>query len=94
MSFWKKSENEHLNSAEYESVAKKLVEISTRLEELENKIKILTTNYDNLRGNFNRKLAGINSKSKGQDIDAEDEGTGQTQTINNPVILPYNGAFK
>lgn len=84
MSFWKKRNNETLNSVEYESLAKKLVEVSTRIEELENKFKILTTNYDNLRGNFNRKLKGLKAEEEPE----------ETQSINNPVILPYNGTFK
>ena len=82
--FQKKQKNETLNSAEYESCAKKLVELSARIEELENKFKILTTNYDNLRGNFNRKLKGLKAEEESE----------ETQGINNPVILPYNGTFK
>jgi len=78
MSFWNKKNETQLNSAEYESLAKKLVEVSTRIEELENKFKILTTNYDNLRGNFNRKLRGLK---------AEEEPEEETETNKNPDIL-------
>lgn len=62
--FWSKNEKIQLNSAEYESCAKKLTELSARIEELETKFKILGTNYDNLRGNFNRKLSGLKKEEE------------------------------
>lgn len=84
MSFWRKNKDEHLNSNEYESISKKVTELFTELEELKIKFKILETNYDNLRGNFNRKLTGIKKEE-------ETEKATETQNINNPVILPDNG---
>lgn len=83
--FWK-NEKTQVNSAEYEKLYKKLLEISASVEELTLKYKILSTNYDNLRGNFSRKLRGLKEEEK-----EEEE---QQKDINNPVILPYNGTFK
>lgn len=82
--FWKK--NEDLNSDEYEKLTKRIIELSAKFEELENKFKILGTNYDNLRGNFNRKLSGI----KKEDPSEADE---ETKTINKPILLDINGNF-
>lgn len=82
---WFKKRNEtRINSEEYESVAKKLIELSTRLEELHNKFKILETNYDNLRGNFNRKLAGIRKEEKPE----ESENNLKPSVFLNPNGLP------
>lgn len=83
MGLFKRNET-RINSEEYERITKRLIDFSARIEELENKFKILQTNYDNLRGNFNRKLTGIK----------KEETEEETQSINNPVILPYNGSFK
>jgi len=63
--FWKK-ENETdsgnkkcINSDEYEKLIRRISEEAARISHLENDFKILSTNVDNLRGNFNRKLSGI-----------------------------------
>lgn len=84
MSFWQKKNEQHLNSSEYESISKKITNVSSELEELKNKFKVLETNCDNLRGNFNRKLRAI----KNEDEEVEEE---ESKSINNPVILPENG---
>lgn len=86
MAFWNKKHNETLNSAEFESCTKKIIELNAKFEELSVKYKMLETNYDNLRGMFNRKL----NKLKKEDI--EEEVT-EEKDINNPVILPDNGRF-
>jgi cell division protein FtsB len=66
---WFKSiKNESLNSAEYEKLSKRITELVTEIETLRTKFKILETNYDNLRGNFNRKLAGIKKDEKAEEI--------------------------
>lgn len=85
MIFWRKNETKHLNSEEYEALLKRVVSLSAITEELHNKFKILETNYNDLRGKFNRKLSGMKKE------ETEEE---ETKTINNPVILPYDGAFK
>jgi len=81
--FWLKKEKSVVNSREYESLCKKLIEISTHIEEIELKLKILSTNYDNLRGQFNRKLTGLKTEEEKK-----------TENINTPVILPHNGDFQ
>lgn len=64
MSFWKKSNETPLRSEEYERISKRFVELVAVVEELQTKFKILETNYNNLRGNFNRKLSGIKEEPK------------------------------
>lgn len=44
----------------------------------------------NLRGIVNRKIA----PEERQEEKPKDEMGEDTKTINNPVILPYNGSFK
>jgi hypothetical protein len=83
--FWKVKSQ--LNSAEYEKIWKQVIELNARVDELANKQKIQETNYENLRGNFNRKLSGI----KKAEMEEEEE---ETKSINNPVILPFNGTSK
>lgn len=84
--FWKKKSEDYLTSKEYESISRKVTDLSSEIDNLKNKFKILETNYDNLRGNFNRKL----NKLKEEEPQEEDMGE---QSINNPVILPENGSF-
>lgn len=84
--FWRKNKETKLNSDEYESVVKKLISFTEKIETLEVRIKTLTTDVENLRGQFNRKL----NKIKKEELQEE---TPQEQNINNPVILPYDGAL-
>lgn len=81
--FWK-NERKFINSAEYETISKKIVELNERVEILSHKLSVLQTSMDNLRGNFNRKLKGLKK-------DEQEEEEEETKDINNPVILPYNG---
>lgn len=88
MSFWKKlksNENGYINSAEYDRVYKRIVELSAAIEELKNKIAILNTNYDNLRGNFNRKLSGL------KEVKEEQEKEETENNIKASVFLSPNG---
>lgn len=56
--FWNQ-QKKSLNSEEYDKILKKLSELENKTEVLNGKFKALETNYDLLRGQFNRKLAGI-----------------------------------
>jgi hypothetical protein len=56
--FWNQ-QRKSLNSEEYDKILKKLSELDNKVEVLNGKFKALETNYDLLRGQFNRKLAGI-----------------------------------
>ena len=89
MSFWRRNEKKYLNSEEYESISKKVTQLSSTIEELSTKFKVLETNYNDLRGKFNRKLSGI----KKEEANGDELGQEETKTINNPVILPYDGTF-
>jgi hypothetical protein len=64
MSFWKKKSISNLNSDEYQKLLIKQIELSANINEVISKLKILETNYDNLRGNFNRKLSGIKKEEE------------------------------
>lgn len=90
---FRKSNEQKLNSDEYEKISKRITEFSAKLEELENKFKILTTNYDNLRGNFNRKLSGIKGEEKVEPKEEETEQNEASKSINNPMFIPYHGSF-
>lgn len=59
MNLWFGKKQEKLNSEEYEKLFKKMVEVEGDVNSLQSKFKALETNYDNLRGQFNRKLSGI-----------------------------------
>lgn len=78
--FWKKSK---VNSDEYEYLHKRITELSNLISELTAKIAAVQSDAANLRGQFNRKVSGIKSTEQKE----------ETQGINNPVILPYNGTF-
>ena len=82
--FWKKTQ---VNSVEYEYLHKRLTELQNLVGELSSKIAAVQSDAANLRGQFNRKLTGI----KKEEMKEEEE---ETKSINNPVILPWNGSFK
>lgn len=56
--FWNQ-QKKNMNSEEYDKILKKLSELENKTEVLNGKFKALETNYDLLRGQFNRKLAGL-----------------------------------
>lgn len=81
MGFFSKTK---LYSDEYEAITKKFTDLRASYEELQQKVKLMQTDIDNLRGRFNQKLSRIKKE------DMQEEET-DTETINNPVILPDNG---
>lgn len=85
MSFWKNNNNNKvINSEEYEKLFKRITELNNKVEEIIGKIAIINTNYDNLRGNFNRKLSGTKEKEEIKEETAKD--------IKQNVFLSPNGA--
>lgn len=84
MWFSKKHEISTIHSEEYEQLSKKFIELLQDVREFEVKLRVLETNIDNLRGNFNAKLKRMKQEEA---IEEKDE----TKDINNPVILPYDG---
>jgi hypothetical protein len=85
--FWKKNKNDdlhktNLNSDEYERLFKRILEVSAAVTDCNNQLKVLSTNLDNLRGNFNRKLAGIAKEEQ-----AEEKKI--IESFNNSVELPF-----
>lgn len=71
------------NSEEYEKLYKKIVEITAKIDENSYKIGLLSTDLDNLRGNFNRKLSGIRRAER------EEEAQEETKDLKSQVILPH-----
>jgi len=71
--FWKKKE---VNSTEYETILKKISDTRHEIELVKGQLAALQTNYDNLRGQFNRKLKGLAKE--------EEEGT-KTEYLNTGI---------
>jgi len=88
MNFFSRKKQEPMNSEDYEKLSKKITDLATLVEELKVKFRVLETNYDNLRGNFNRKLAGLKKEEADPDPDPMDQKT-DSKSINTSVILPY-----
>ena len=88
MNFFSRKKQEPMNSEDYEKLSKKITDLATLVEELKVKFRVLETNYDNLRGNFNRKLAGLKKEEVDPDPDPMDQKT-DSKSINTSVILPY-----
>lgn len=82
MGFFNKNK---LGSDEYEAITKKIIDLRASYEELQQRIKLIQTDIDNLRGRFNQRLSRI----KKDDIDMDE--TTETKSINNPVLLSDNG---
>jgi hypothetical protein len=63
----KKNDNTSQNDVDtdgYARIFRRLTEISSDVEQCRAQVKILQTDVDNLRGNFNRKLKGIEQTEK------------------------------
>lgn len=69
-----------MRSEEYETLLKKLSELRHDVEQVKSELKALVTNYDNLRGQFNRKLSYIKNQEQGEE---------QTKDLNslNPFVM-------
>lgn len=89
MLFWKKNNEtdntgkKTLRSDEYEFCLKRIAELNSAVQSLEAKYKIVQTDLDNLRGNFNRKLKGIKEEEK------KEEQIEQPQNINTDLYIPF-----
>ena len=80
--FWHKK---NLPSDEYESLSKKITDLSQQIQQLKSGLTEQESLLHSLRGLVNRKISGT---KKEEENDEEEKG------INNTVILPYNGAFR
>ena len=56
MLFFSKSKEKGLHSEDYEALLKRIAEVKHEIEEVKSKCAALETNYNDLRGKFNRKL--------------------------------------
>lgn len=67
MLFWKKHDNTNQNASiplEYDRLLRRLSDVSAEIELLKTTVKVMQTDLDNLRGNFNRKLKGLEKEEK------------------------------
>lgn len=81
--FWQRKTP--IQSTEFESLSKRIVELDTNFKLLSNKFEILQFSMDTLR----KKFRGI---KRG---DTEETGSDEEpKNLNNPMFLPDHGAFK
>jgi len=75
--FWRKKTNDTrekaYNSIEYEKCLNRIAELHSELELFKAKLKVLETNYDDLRGKFNRKLNTIKAEEEKKDLNSVDD---------------------
>lgn len=64
MIFFRKKTTTSLRSDEYEQLSNRITTLRSDLEEAKTKVRMLETEINNLRGNFNRKLSGIVKEEK------------------------------
>jgi len=65
--FWRKQDDtgkKIINSSEYDECLKRISEIRTRVQAFEGDIEMLKTSISILRGNFNRKLKGLEEEEE------------------------------
>lgn len=84
--FWKKKDSNVLNSGEYESLAKKIVELSTAVENLLAKLTRLDTELHSLRGTVNRKIYGPKEEEKKEEP--------EQQQLNTSFPIPFDGNIR
>jgi len=68
--FWERSKK-NLNSEEYEKLLKKVAALDALVLTLQAKYEAVNTNYNDLRGKFNRKL-NILKQQQDEDEEAQD----------------------
>jgi len=56
MIFWRKKQTENLRTEEYEILSKKIIGLADDVADYRRQTKLLETEINNLRGQFNRKL--------------------------------------
>jgi hypothetical protein len=66
-----------INTDEYEKLLNKISDLAWEVAQVKNKIEVLNTNYNDLRGKFNRKL-NILQKEQQEDAEPEDLKTAFT----------------
>jgi len=84
--FWKKSDDtgkKDINSSEYETCLKRILEGNTRIESLIAKVNALETDVANLRGKFNARLTKIKTEEQ------KEQEEQQTQQINTDGTIPF-----
>jgi len=75
--FWKKKDDgirkEHINTDEYERLSKRILDNAAEIKTCLSELNLLKTDLANLRGNFNRKLAGIVKEETAKEVPKETE---------------------
>lgn len=82
--FWRKNDNtnkNNLDSDEFIKLTKRIVEGDSRTAILEANLRILRTDLENLRGNFNRKLKGLSEEEKKEAVAAPTESFNNSNDV-------------
>lgn len=86
--FWKKKEPENPN------IQTKLLEFSDAIAELRRDLKDIRDNLEKMEIKVLESRKVYQRKLKNLVGDEDKEEMEEQKSINNPVILPYNGSFK
>jgi len=89
MSFWF-GKKEKLRSEEYETLLNRIVALSGDVAELRQQIKLVSTDNNNLRGRFNRQLAGL-PKEEEKVAPKEEEKPAEAKPLNTPSPKVFTG---
>jgi len=75
--FWRKKTDDtrekNYNSLEYEKCLNRIAELHSELELFKAKLKSIETNYDDLRGKFNKKLNTLKAEEEKKDLNSSDD---------------------
>ena len=81
MFFWKKKPN----SEEYDTLNLRIRKLESSVENLETRINLQRTDLNNLRGNFNRKLAGLSKEE--EKVEPKEEEKPQNLNKGGPIVF-------
>ena len=79
----KNKSSDPVNSKEYEKLAMRIVECTTAILSVENKLNLLKTDVENLRGKFNQRLRGIKLDEQVKELEQ------QKENFNNNDVVPF-----
>ena len=86
MIFWKQKEKTNLRSEEYELLSKRYNIVADEVADMRRQLGVLQSSVNLLRGQFNRKLIGLEKEE--EKVTPKEEET----NINPTVFLSPNGA--
>lgn len=77
---------------DYAKLAREIADLHLENQKLAGRIEKIELGNANLRGIVNRKLSGVSSEATSEE--GEELGDEENKSINNPVLLPENGAYR